>query len=113
MRRWRSERGGTVRTISWNDRQRECIEFPGPQLLVTGPPGTGKTLVLLKRACRLSQATPNAQVLVVTYNKTLARYARDQLRLNGASPTTRAVHFHSWAWWHLHRIGRSPDIIPG
>jgi superfamily I DNA/RNA helicase len=101
-----------VYDITWTDRQRECIEFPGPHLLVTGPPGTGKTLVLLKRACRLSQLMPNASVLVVTYNKTLARYARDQLRLNGAGPHVHAVHFHSWAWRQLRRMGSMLRVIP-
>jgi superfamily I DNA/RNA helicase len=101
-----------VHDISWTDRQRECIEFRGPHLLVTGPPGTGKTLVLLKRACRLSQLMPNASVLVVTYNKTLARYARDQLRLNGASPHVQAVHFHSWAWRQLRRMGKALRVTP-
>jgi superfamily I DNA/RNA helicase len=101
-----------VHDISWTDRQRECIEFRGPHLLVTGSPGTGKTLVLLKRACRLSQLMPTAQVLVVTYNKALARYARDQLQLNGASPHVQAVHFHSWAWRQLRRMGRTVQVIP-
>jgi superfamily I DNA/RNA helicase len=101
-----------VHDISWTDRQRECITFPGPHLLVTGPPGTGKTLVLLKRACRLSQLMPNARILVITYNKTLARYARDQLQLNGASPNVHAVHFHSWAGRQLRRMGRTLRVIP-
>ena len=98
--------------ISWTDRQRECIEFPGPHLLVTGPPGTGKTLVLLKRACRFSQLMPNAQIVVMTYNKTLARYARDQLQLNGASPNVHVEHFHSWAARQLRRMGKTLRVIP-
>jgi superfamily I DNA/RNA helicase len=101
-----------VHDISWTDRQRECIEFSGPHLLVTGPPGTGKTLVLLKRACQLSQLMQSASVLVVTYNKTLASYARDQLLLNGASPHVHAVHFHSWAWRQLRRMGKPLQVIP-
>jgi superfamily I DNA/RNA helicase len=100
-----------VQDLSWTDRQRECIEFPGPQLLVTGPPGTGKTLVLLKRACRFSQAMPTARVLVVTYNRALAQYARDQLRLNGAGPLADAVTFHSWASRQLRNSGYSLQVI--
>ena len=95
------------------DRQRECIAYPGPQLLVSGPPGAGKTLVLLKRACRLNQLMPHASVLVVTYNKTLAHYAGDQLRLNGASPNATAVHFHRWAYRQVRdHLGRHPQVIP-
>ncbi len=97
--------------LAWTARQRECIEFTGPHLLVSGPPGTGKTLVLLKRACRFSQQQPHARILVVTYNKTLAQYARDQLRLNGAGPRVQAVTFHSWAYRHLCTLGTPPQVL--
>jgi DNA polymerase III delta prime subunit len=46
--------------LAWTARQRDCIAYTGPHLLVSGPPGTGKTLVLLKRACRFSQVLPCA-----------------------------------------------------
>jgi superfamily I DNA/RNA helicase len=100
-----------MRDITPAEQQRECIEYPGPQLLVTGPPGTGKTLVLLKRAVRLSQAMPTARVVVFTYNKTLAQYANDQLRLNGASANASAVNFHSWAFGQLRRVPVRREVI--
>jgi superfamily I DNA/RNA helicase len=101
-----------MRDIVWTDRQRECVEFSGPRLLISGPPGTGQTLVLLKRACRLSQQMPQARVLVVTFNKALAQYASDQLRLNGARPNTSAVHFHSWAARQLRDLGTPSMSFP-
>lgn len=100
-----------MQDLSWTERQRECVEFPGPQLLISGPPGTGKTLVLLKRACRFSQAMPSAQILVFTFNKTLAQYARTQLRLNGAGPRADAVTFHSWAYRQLRSLGYRLRVI--
>jgi superfamily I DNA/RNA helicase len=101
-----------MQDVAWTQRQRECVEFPGPQLLVSGPPGTGKTLVLLKRAVRLSHLMPNAQILVVTFNKALAQYASDQLRLNGAGVNVHAVHFHSWAFRQLRDLGLHLRVIP-
>jgi len=101
-----------VEERSWTVRQRECIDYAGPHLLVTGPPGTGKTLVLLKRALRLRQTAPDARVLVVTYNKTLAQYAGDQLRLNGADDRVTVTHFHRWAYrWVAKTLGRPPQVI--
>ncbi len=104
--------GSCVQDLSWTDRQRECITYPGPHLLVSGPPGAGKTLVLLKRACRLNQEMPQARILVVTFNKTLAQSAQDQLRLNGASANVTAIHFHRWAYRQMHTLGLHPQVIP-
>src|SRR5258708_25913694 len=106
------QKGRSMQDIAWTQRERECIEFPGPQLLVSGPPGAGKTLVLLKRAVRLSHLMPNARVLVVTFNKALAHYARDQLQLNDAGANTSAVHFHGWAFRQLRDLGIHPQVIP-
>src|SRR5258706_37489 len=106
------QKGSGMQDIAWTQRQRECVEFPGPQLLVSGPPGTGKTLVLLKRAIRLSHLLPHARVLVVAFNKALAQYARDQLRLNGAGANVQAVHFHGWAFRQLRDLGIGLQIIP-
>ncbi len=101
-----------MQDIAWTQRQRECVAYPGPHLLVSGPPGTGKTLVLLKRAVQLSHLMPHGLVLVVTFNKALAQYARDQLQLNGAGANTSAVHFHGWAFRQLRDLGLHLHVIP-
>jgi len=46
--------------------------YKGPAK-VTGAAGTGKTVVAVHRAVRLARRNPNAEVLLTTFNKTLAK----------------------------------------
>lgn len=63
--------------------QREITErsYDGPAL-VSGGPGTGKTTVALHRAVHLARRLPtgHGDVLLATFNKHLARVARQRLR---------------------------------
>lgn len=61
--------------------QREFVEreFNGPARVI-GSAGTGKTVVALHRAARLAQED-GAQVLLATFNKTLAQRLADKLPL--------------------------------
>ncbi|MFD2839602.1 3'-5' exonuclease [Populibacterium corticicola] len=46
---------------------------------LSGGAGTGKTVVLLHRAARLARANPSAQIVLTTFNKTLAQNLRENL----------------------------------
>jgi superfamily I DNA/RNA helicase len=97
--------------VALTARQSECIEFPGPQLLISGPPGSGKTLVLLKRACWLGQRASPGRVLVLTYNNALAQAARTQVRMNDGGQRVDVSTFHSWAFRQLCALGPPPQVI--
>ena len=55
-------------------------QYGGPARL-SGGAGTGKTVVLLHRTARLHTDTPNARIILTTYNKTLAQNLADNLEL--------------------------------
>ncbi len=60
--------------------------------LVRGVAGSGKTLVLGVRASLLAEANPDWRILVVSYNKSLAGYLRQQFANAGAN--IEVDHFH-------------------
>ena len=62
--------------------------------ILSGVAGSGKTVILLARARLLAKRDPNAAVLVLCYNVTLASYLRGHLREH---PNVRVCHFDDWA----------------
>jgi len=62
--------------------------------ILHGVAGSGKTLMLLARARYLRETRPDAQILLVCYNRTLAVWLDS--RLTGLGIEVRT--FHSWAW---------------
>lgn len=77
-----------MKNIQLNETQQNCVDAPIEQnLIVQGVAGSGKSLVILKRAIAISEAMKNAKkpfrILILTYNKSLARYSREVLYANG------------------------------
>lgn len=65
--------------------------------LVRGVAGSGKSLLLLMRAKLLQQLQPSWQILVLTYNRDLARFlATTFARLGGDPKRLQVTHFHKW-----------------
>lgn len=98
-----------MREFTLTPEQLERVEYDGsPHSLITGAPGSGKTIVLLERARRFAQAPDVARgsVVVFTYNKTLANYARSLIAQNMDVPTVEVTNFHRWAWRKLAPVGR-------
>ena len=62
--------------------------------ILSGVAGSGKTVVLLARARLLAQRDPDARILVLCYNVTLASFLRGHL-LEHAN--VRVCHFDEWA----------------
>lgn len=98
-----------MRTHPLTPEQRECVSYAGDTLLIRGAPGSGKTTTLLYRALALAERrqSPDETVVIFTYNKTLAAYAR-QLVEEVNNSTIHVTTFHSWAWRELKRCGLAP-----
>lgn len=98
-----------MREFTLTPEQLERVEYDGsPHSLITGAPGSGKTIVLLERARRFALAPESGRgsVVVFTYNKALAKYARGLLEQNMDVPAVEVTNFHRWAWSKLHPSGR-------
>jgi hypothetical protein len=62
--------------------------------VVYGVAGSGKTVLLIARAKMLSQQTPDAQILILCFNVSLAAYLRGILASSG---NVCVYHFDGWA----------------
>jgi len=66
--------------------------------LIHGPAGSGKTMILIYRAVQLQAiARPDKPVLVLCYNRELARRIDTMLRLKGVGASVQVSTFHTWA----------------
>ncbi len=65
--------------------------------LVRGVAGSGKTLLLLMRAKLLRELQPTWRILVLTFNRDLARFLRSYVeKLGGDLSGAEITHFHKW-----------------
>ena len=62
--------------------------------IIYGVAGSGKTILLIAKARLLSQQKPDAEILLLCYNVTLASYLRETLR---ESPNVTVKHFDGWS----------------
>lgn len=62
--------------------------------LISGIAGSGKTVLLIARARMLSEAWPNAELLMLCYNVSFAAYLRHCL---GTCANLTVLHFDAWA----------------
>jgi energy-coupling factor transporter ATP-binding protein EcfA2 len=61
--------------------QREFVELEPREIVwITGPAGSGKSLVLMARAMSMSRENPQWAISFLTFNQSLKRYFRDELR---------------------------------
>lgn len=96
--------------------QQNCVEYSGANLLVRGEAGSGKSLVLLRRAMEKIEADPKSRVLIFTYNKTLAQFARELLKQAEAKTGKsyagiKVENFHGWGWGALKEVGIRPKVL--
>lgn len=80
-------------------QERAALEIGGGHRLVFGAAGSGKTVMLLARARLLATQRPEAKILVLCYNVTLAAYLARNLREFGER--VQVINFHKI----LHRAG--------
>lgn len=91
--------------ITVTKQQNDAINFQAEHVLIKGAPGSGKTTVLLMKIEKILKSNPNAEILLITYNKTLAAYAQKYLADRGYSQRNLEVRtFHSWAYKYLKSI---------
>lgn len=75
-------------------------------LLITGPPGSGKTLVLVARARWLATLHPEWKLLVLVYNRLLARHLGKMLE---GHPNVQVSTFGLFTQSKGHRISLNED----
>jgi superfamily I DNA/RNA helicase len=102
--------------IALTREQQSCVDYAGSDLLVRGEPGSGKSLVLLRQAMKKVMEDQSARVLIFTFNKTLAKFARELLAQAEAETgisfaRIQVLHFHGWAWGTLRDVGHRPNVI--
>lgn len=91
--------------ITVTKQQSDAINFQAEHVLIKGAPGSGKTTVLLMKIEKILHANPNAKILLITYNTTLAAYARKYLADRGYNQRNLEVRtFHSWASKYLKMV---------
>uniref|UniRef100_Q027X2 DNA 3'-5' helicase n=1 Tax=Solibacter usitatus (strain Ellin6076) TaxID=234267 RepID=Q027X2_SOLUE len=84
------------RDVTLTPQQSECVNYSSRSLLIRGVPGSGKTVVLLRRARKFAESDNCCTVRILTYNRTLARFAGELVaQLN--RPQIQVMTFHSWA----------------
>ncbi|MCU0479837.1 MAG: UvrD-helicase domain-containing protein [Anaerolineae bacterium] len=74
--------------------------------LVRGVAGSGKTLVLVKRAQHLIGQYPDSKILVLSFNKDLAKDLRERIQ----NPAIEVTHFHSLCAKILVNSWKSPIV---
>lgn len=102
--------------VTLTREQQNCVDHVGADLLVRGEAGSGKSLVLLRQAMKKVQEEPAVRVLIFTFNKTLAKFARELLAQAEAESgisfaRIQVLHFHGWAWGTLRDAGHRPSVI--
>jgi superfamily I DNA/RNA helicase len=76
-------------------------------LVVSGPPGSGKTLVLVARARWLATEHPDWKILVLVYNRLLARYLGNLLQ---TFPNVEVSSFGMYCRQNGHRVSLDDEI---
>lgn len=75
-------------------------------LVISGPPGSGKTLVLVARARWLASLHPEWKLLVLVYNRLLARHLEKMLEHH---PNIHVSTFGLFVHSHGHRVSLNDD----
>lgn len=75
-------------------QERHALEIGRGHRIVYGVAGSGKTVLLIARAKLLSQQMPDAEILVLCFNVSLAAYLRDVLN---SCYNVCVQHFDGWA----------------
>jgi len=88
-------------------KQQEALNYDGEHMLIRGIAGSGKTTVLLQKANKIITKYKQENVVLFTFNQTLASYAGELARtLN--SDRLKVVTFHSWASMIMRKMGIHP-----
>jgi len=78
--------------------------IPFGHYMVTGVPGSGKTVILLSRALYLVKENPEWQILIVTYNRSLAKKLEDRLNQFAADYNFMGINFKNITVKTFHRV---------
>lgn len=67
--------------------QKNCVDYSGDNLVITGIPGSGKSVVILSRAVAINQKAINSnkkvKILLVTFNSSLKQHFIELLKESG------------------------------
>lgn len=92
--------------------QMDAVNAKGEHILVKGVPGSGKTTVLMMKLQSIIETEPQANILFITYNKTLQSYIKEYLQedLTEMGMTFDELNiqvstYHSWARGILAKLG--------
>lgn len=75
-------------------QEREALNIGDGHRLIFGVAGSGKTVLLIARARWLASQKPDAQILVLCYNRALSAFLSNTL---GDCQNVRVQNFHRWA----------------
>ena len=67
---------GLSRAILDAEQSKIAISDSGEVTIISGPPGSGKTLILVARARHLAALHPDWKIMVVVYNRMLAKHVK-------------------------------------
>ena len=103
---------------SFNENQREAVQWQDGPLLVLAGPGSGKTRVLTHRIARIISETPDKhfRILGLTFTNKAAAEMRERIEtlVPNANERTHLTTFHSFAAdllrQHGHHINLRPDF---
>lgn len=74
--------------ITLTKEQKNCVDYSGDNLVITGIPGSGKSIVILSRAVAINQKAidnnKNIKILLVTFNSSLKQHFIELLKESGA-----------------------------
>lgn len=92
--------------------QMDAVNAKGEHILVKGVPGSGKTTVLMMKLQNIIETEPEANILFITYNRTLQSYIKEYLQEDlkemGMTFDTLKIQvstYHSWARGILAKLG--------
>ncbi|VXD11225.1 DNA helicase II [Planktothrix serta PCC 8927] len=78
-----------------------------------GVAGSGKTLLLIARAKMLIKENPNAKILVVCFNVSLAAYLRSILHEDVNNPQYQKIQVNNFDRWAKFILGKLPAKVEG
>lgn len=92
--------------------QLDAVNAKGEHVLVKGIPGSGKTTVLIAKVTKILNENPTANILFITYNRTLKNYLDQSFKQRGLVGNLTVSTYHAWANAVLKKVNKSMYTNP-